>query len=79
MMNGLCAPLAHLPFRVGLRPLSIPGGARVGGKVAGKTPHTLFSAFLPCPSQRSKKNLQSRVNLADSPSLTVEPLFLLAG
>ena len=60
----------------------VPGGARVGGTVAGKAPRTDFDAFLPGSAQRSKKHPQSRVNsasLAAMLPLTAAPLFLLAG
>ena len=56
----------------------IPGGAQVGGPVAGKAPRTDFHAFLPCSLRRSKKNPKARINCAVPLPLLSAPLFLLS-
>ena len=42
----------------------IPGGAQVGGTVAGKALRIDFDAFLPCFVQRSTQHPKSRVHSA---------------
>lgn len=78
-LRAACPPV---PVGLAFGRCLIPGGAQVGGPVAGKAPRTLLDAFLPGSVQRSKKNPNSRVQASSSGGplpLTAEPLFLLAG